>query len=248
VSKILAVGCPKGGVGKTTSAITLAAIAAKLLKLKVLVVDGDDNHSSINWYSESSDADMPFDVAAGNADAAQLADLQISANYDLSVVDLAGTRTGGFEAILRGKHGRPGADFLLMPCLHGTMDLDALPPVIAKEIPPALPYTIVLTRVKTVSDGKAADIRAQLREENGWSFADTIVHEYAIYEDARGRHATVLDMPGKHSYARSAEYEYVSLAREIFPHFELDADFTPLEERHQELQELLDLSPEGAPA
>ncbi|GAA3676010.1 ParA family protein [Nocardioides ginsengisoli] len=233
MSRILAVGCPKGGVGKTTSAVTLAAIAAKHLGLKTLVVDGDKNKSTVNWYSESEDQNMPFDVAEGAEEGqiASLSKLRRSTNYDLTIVDLAGARTGGFQEILQGSHGIPGADFLLMPTQHGTMDLDALPPVIQKELPAGLPYLVALTMVSTEQLPTARYIQAQLREDYGWSVAETIIRRYAVYGEARDRFRTVLDMPGKHSYARTAEAEYKALAVEVFGH--LDIDTTALEQENQ---------------
>ena len=58
--KIIAVGSPKGGVGKTTTAVTLAVIAAQA-GLRVLLVDSDANASTTDW-AGSADDEIPLDV------------------------------------------------------------------------------------------------------------------------------------------------------------------------------------------
>jgi chromosome partitioning protein len=88
-AKIVALTNQKGGTGKTTTAMTLAA-ALGVRGLKVLVVDADPQGSATRWYSLASD-DAPFPATVVNLAEAKanigrtLKDhLQ---HYDLIVID-----------------------------------------------------------------------------------------------------------------------------------------------------------------
>ena len=61
---VLAVRSPKSGVGKSSTAVTLAAIASRDLSLSVLVVDADENRSALDWITRAGSL-IPVDVAPG---------------------------------------------------------------------------------------------------------------------------------------------------------------------------------------
>ncbi|MPZ62912.1 MAG: AAA family ATPase [Propionibacteriales bacterium] len=215
MTKILAVGSPKGGVAKTTEAVHLAAIAARDLRLTTLLVDADVNHSTLQWADRSDETSMPLDVTtATGEEAADLAHLRRGRHYDLTVVDLAGAREGGFSTMLRGAGNRPVPDLLLMPTRPRAMDLRPVVRVLRAEvIPLGLPYLVVFTLVRTASFPAARQRQDELRNQ-GIEVADTIIRDYEIYNEAHETDRTVLDMPGAHSYARIAEAEQRALARE----------------------------------
>lgn len=225
MSKILAVGSPKGGVGKTTEAVTLAAVAAQVLKLRTLLVDADMNHSTVSWAKGSDDETMPFDVASGAGDPSELVELRRGRRYDLTIVDLPGAREGGLDTMLRGDAGRPAADLLLIPVQPEVMDLDPVVRVVRREVVPlGIPYLIVLTKVTTSSLPRAQQRQNELRADLGLSMAATIIRAYSVYNEAREQFRTVLDMPGKHSYARTAEAENRALAHEVFAALGFDTE------------------------
>lgn len=209
---IIAVGGPKGGKGASTSAVTLAAIAARSGH-NVLLVDGDANRSATDIAEAAGDL-LPVDLADGQ-DPAALRRLRQARGYDLVIVDLPGAREGAFEAILRGD-GRPVADLLLVPTAPEAMDLRPTLRVVRGEIVPlGLPYLLVFTRVATPALPRAIERQAELRAI-GLHVADTIIRRYAVYDEAAERGGTVLDIPGAHSYARQAEADYRALATEVF--------------------------------
>jgi chromosome partitioning protein len=224
MAQILVIGCPKGGVAKSTTAIMLATIAARFLGLKVALVDADRNHTALKWHARSTPEFMPFDVVESANNHEELRDLRLSENYDLFIVDLAGGAGGAFAKILEGRGGIPAADFLLVPSPHMGPDLEAVTEAIPDHIPDGLAYLVVLCKVPTRSRAKAEMIRVDLREDLKWSVADTIVRQYGVYEDAWQAGQTVIDLPGQNSYARDAERDYLKLAIETFEPLGFDVE------------------------
>ncbi|QJY51239.1 AAA family ATPase [Pseudonocardia broussonetiae] len=209
--RIVAVGGPKGGAAKTTTAVTLAAVAARS-GLSVLLVDGDANRSASDIADAAGDA-LPLDVADGQ-DPRALRRLRELDGYDLALVDLPGAREGAFEAVLQGD-GRPVADLLVVPSAPEAMDLRPTLRVVRGEvIPLGLPYLLAFTRVSTPALPRARERQAELRGA-GLVVAETVVRRYAVYDEAVERGGTVLDIPGLHSYARLAEADYRALADEV---------------------------------
>jgi chromosome partitioning protein len=211
--RIVAVGGPKGGKGASTTAVHLAAIAARSGH-SVLLVDGDGNRSATDIAELAGDA-LPVDLADGQ-DPSALRRLRQVDGYDLAIVDLPGAREGAFEAILSGD-GRPVADLLVMPTAPEAMDLRPTLRVVRGEIVPlGLPYLLVFTRVTTAAVPRARERQTELRGI-GLRVADTIIRRYAVYDEAVERGGTVLDLPGgAHSYPRQAESNYRALAAEVF--------------------------------
>ena len=212
--RILAVGSPKGGVGKTTTAVTLAALAAREFRLRTLLVDADANRSALDWTARAGDA-IPVDAVDGR-DLTLLRQLRRATGYDLAVIDLPGAREGAFDAILAGDGG-PVADLLIVPTEPEVMAVLPVERVIRHEVAPlGLAHLVTLCRVDPQALGRAADYRAQLRTDYRLTVADTTIRNYTIYRDARERFRTVLDIGGAHSYARVAEADYHALAAEAF--------------------------------
>lgn len=210
---IVAVGAPKGGVGKTTTAVTLAAVAAAD-GARVLVVDADPNGSALDWLGQEDAAVPGVDVADGR-DLAALRRLRRARGYDLVVVDLPGARAGAFGAILRGPDG-PVADLLLAPTGPELVELrPTLRVVHGEALPLGLPVLVAFTRVLTASLPRAIERRDQLRAD-GIPVAETIIRRYSVFDEAAEQGRTVLGIPGSHSYARAAEADYRALAEEMF--------------------------------
>lgn len=215
MTKILAVAGPKGGVGKSTEAAHIAAIAGRDYKLNVLLNDADPNASAFRYADRGDENAMPFDISqATGAQASHLAQLRRRRHYDLAVVDTAGERKGGFEAMLRGAEDRPVADLLVMPVRPRQMDLEPVVDVLRTEvIPLGVPYMLVFTMVRTVALHIAQQRQLEL-QQLGFTVANAIIRDFAVYEDAHERGVTVLDLPGQRSKARSAEAEQRALTYE----------------------------------
>jgi chromosome partitioning protein len=210
---IVGVGGPKGGKSASTQAVHLAAIASRA-GLSVLLVDGDENRSATDIVEGSGDL-IRVDLADGQDPAALRRLRQLRSGHDLVVVDLPGAKQGPFSAILSGD-GRPVVDLLVMPCAPEAMELRPTLRSVRGEIADMrLPYLLVFTRVDTVSMEIAEARREELRQA-GMKVSDTIIRRYRVYNDAAQDCCTVLDIPGRRSYARQAEKDQRAFADEVF--------------------------------
>ena len=209
--KIIAIGSPKGGVGKSVIAIHMATIAARDYGKDVLLVDTDTNETALRWADRGTAEAMPFTVSrATGSQAEHLAHLRRGRRHDLIVVDLAGGKAGGFETMLRGLEDRPVADLLVMPSHRKKQSIEPCVDVLRDEvIPLGVPHLLVFNEVHTKSLHIGQQRQLQMRKL-GFTVANTIVRQNAVYEDAYDRDCTVLDLPG--SYARIAETEQRALA------------------------------------
>lgn len=243
MSKILAVGSPKGGVGKTTTAVVLALIAAIFLRLRSELVDADANRSAYDWMIGADDELTPITIGAiAGSLTSQLGHVRKSRANDLTTVDLPGERTtGAWHGMLTAGGGSNGgskkrvADFVLLLAGANLMDLTPVTRVLTDEvIPQKIPYLLVLTGVHPSAVGRARETAEQIRKVNGFNVANTLIRRYGAYEEARNNYRTILDWGGRHSRARNGEIDYLALALEVFPHL-LPHDLSPISTRLQEL-------------
>lgn len=86
--KVVAVGNQKGGVGKTTVTMQLAASLSRAHR--VLVVDVDPQGST-SWWAENAADKLPFDFSS-DQDPSELSRIrELAATYDLVLVDAPGS-------------------------------------------------------------------------------------------------------------------------------------------------------------
>lgn len=214
--KVLGVGSPKGGVGKTQSAVTLAVLAASE-DYKVLLIDADDNRSAYNWSIRAGDH-MPFDVDVVGDSARALSRLREFDEYDLIIIDLPGARTSeAWNVLLHGSDGSPVVDALLVPSAVRVMDLRPVVDVIKSVVIPAeIPYLMVGTFVKTEAMHLALQDLNEIAT-SGIAVARSVIRDLVVHAQAVGADRPVTAMPGgKRSTARRAESEYRLLAHELF--------------------------------
>lgn len=217
-TRILGVWSPKGGVGKTTTAVNLASIVAEQGS-SVVLVDADENESAADWVTRFPD-NVTVQVATEH-DPDRLGRLREVSGVDLVIIDLPGARKTGEARRLIGRgpgRERPVVDALLMPSQPSILDLRALARAIRSEVTPAeIPYRVVLTLVGPLKAQleNAANTRDDFRRD-GWEVCSTLVRRYVSHVDAVAYDVPITLYGGRHSLARRGEDDYRALADEVF--------------------------------
>lgn len=172
--KVVALASQKGGVGKTTCAMTFAAVAAE--HRNVLLVDVDEQ-ASAQWWS-SRVAELPFDIAA-DTNQGLLAKLK-QQPYDIVVVDCPGHLDGAgvIPAVLR------AVDLVVLVTEPTALAFPPLRRSIDAVIRPAgVRYRVLLNKVDMGKGGagKEADARKSL-EGAGIPVFKTAIRAYNVHE------------------------------------------------------------------
>ena len=227
--KILAVGSPKGGVGKTTCTFNLACTFAQA-GLKVIAIDADDNQSLADWLERAektnSVTQVDYDTVSRPSTLRQLA---LIPGYDLMIIDLPGSaRQGGeLRALLEAGGSRDDertsvVDLLLIPTEAADMDLRVIARVLPDIAAAGVAYEIVFSRVPPQSLAGVDRIRSDYRAA-GYPIADTMIRRYQVIQDSVAMaRPIILVGGGRHSQARAGEEDIRRLAREIAQRLSLD--------------------------
>ena len=202
--KVIAILNGKGGVGKTTTSINLAASFAE--KKKVLLVDADVQGSASWWFSRS-DTGMGFDLSQ-ETNPKLLSSLRSIKGYDLVIVDTPpALHSQGLAAVIT------NADYLVLPTPPAPMDLAALIDTVKEAVTPVgTPHRVLLTKVDTRSLREALEAQNTLLNL-GIPACNAFVRIYKAHERAALDGVAITQLRGKN--AREAESDYRRVADEL---------------------------------
>jgi chromosome partitioning protein len=196
---IITVAGFKGGVGKTTTAIHLAAYFAQKSG-QTLLVDGDPNRSSLSWAKRGT---LPFQVCD------LMAAAKASRGKDHVIVD---TEAHPDEAELEAL--AEGCDLLVLPSTPDALALEALLATV-DNLKNLASYGVVLTMVDSRKKATALQAKETLKQLSIPVF-NQMIRRLTAYEKAALVGVPVYDTGDR--FGRIAWGEYESLAKEIERH------------------------------
>jgi chromosome partitioning protein len=173
--KLVAVTNQKGGAGKTTTTMNLAAIAAE--NSRVLVVDVDPQQST-TWWATTAGESLPFDFAP-ETDASNLARLR-ALPFDVIFVDTPGNLTDSkiLASVLS------VADFAIIPTEPEALCIPPMVRTIRTLIEPSdTPYRVLLSKIDMRVPGQLEDAEALIDSLEVTRFSRAI-RKYKIHSDA----------------------------------------------------------------
>ena len=202
--KIVAILNGKGGVGKTTTAVNLAATFAQ--KKKVLLIDADIQGSA-SWWCGRSEKGMGFDLSQ-ETNPKLLGDLRKITGYDLIMVDTPpALHSEALAAVVA------SADYLVLPTPCAPMDLAVLIETVREAVTPVgTPHRVLLTKVDTRSLGEVLEAQNTLIKL-GIPVCQAFIRAYKAHERAALDGVAIHQWRGNN--AREAESDYRRVANEI---------------------------------
>lgn len=202
--RVLAVLNGKGGVGKTTTAINMAAIFSE--SQSVLLVDADPQASATWWLSHNPHP-VTFDITQ-ETDATLLSKLKEVSDYSLIVVDTPpALQSTELSAVI------PVADYILLPSPPAPMDLAALITTIKTAIlPSGVAHRVLLTKVDSRSLAEATEAQKTLSSLD-IPACETLVRTYKAHERAALEGVPITYWRGTN--VKEAQTDYYRVANEV---------------------------------
>lgn len=211
MARVHAVCCQKGGVGKTTITVNLAAVVDQVLggEDPAVLVVGTDPQRSMDWWANRVGDDIPFAYTETTdpADIEKLRDL----DYAHIFVDTPGSLEN--EHILRSV--LRNADDALVPITTEPLTFVPADTTINQVVEPlGIPFTVVVN-LWDPRDGRVdLDDTVAFVEKKGWPLANTIIRRYKIHSRAAAQ-GVVCTQYAKSRVALEAQQDILRLALEM---------------------------------
>ncbi|ATI36348.1 peptide transporter (plasmid) [Rhodococcus sp. H-CA8f] len=204
----------KGGVGKSTLTVNLAAVTAEATQepdtenQSVLAVSVDPQGSA-TWWSERVD-DLPF-VITQEDNPETLRGLSDLTNFSSIFVDTPGwLGAGGDDPMI--KVLMEAADLVVIPTLPQPLAFDPTARTVEVVQSYGIPYVVVINGWDP-RDGKASLTDTQnLIKGQGWPLAKTVIRQYRIHTNAAAEGRVVTSYPdNKISFNARSDFQKLAL-------------------------------------
>ena len=200
--KILSIVNGKGGVGKTTTAVNLAAMLAENGSRKVLLVDTDPQGSASLWVREKA-SQMGLELAV-ETDPTLLGKLREVEGFDVVVVDSPPRLDSlGLQLVAR------ASDYVILPSPPAPLDMAALIETVRTIIQPSkVKFRVLLTRVDPRSLNEALGALSDLHSAGIPGF-HAVVRSYKSHERAISEGVAISLYRGANAAEAASDYRRV---------------------------------------
>lgn len=215
---IVMVGHEKGGVGKSTIAITLAHLIAQVTKAKVALVDTDESNNTCMWGQLRSSLGLTSDVTIMNQAIDPTANIpNLAKVYDVVVVDVG---AGDYKRLIEMAR---IVDLWIAPTGPSQKEADSNINLIEafasanhKHKNGKIPLAFVYNRAPASSNSTEAQeaIEALRQYAPEVAVMNSVLCERKIYRDADKMGRTIMEMAP--AQRRKAEAEFVAFFNEAF--------------------------------
>ena len=211
---VIVIGGEKGGVGKSTLAINVAAYLAS--KFSVILVDTDTQRTAVKWDQLRTQFERPnnFTVVEKTVDPAPTI-VQLASKYDVVIVDVGARDYARLSDLSR------IADLWIAPTrvgqgdLESTLDLaEAFNQIHAKHKAKQIPLCMLVNCVPGAwnsSEGEDA-VKVLADAVPTGTVLKSIIRERRVWRDAHRLGATIFEMPVKQS--AKAQDEFAAVMKE----------------------------------
>jgi chromosome partitioning protein len=206
--QVVSVLAQKGGVGKTTTAMSLAAICAEASR--TLMVDVD-LQGSATWWAENAGDRLPFDFTT-EQDSAELNTIKrLGELYDVVIVDTPGSLEGRdvLGTVLN------ATDYVVVPTEPAPLSVQPLIRTMRElVIPRGIPYRALVNKVDGRAPGMRDDAFAMLDSQGIQRFRASC-RMLSAHSIAPALGQVVTQYP-RDRYSIEAAGEYRAVALEMF--------------------------------